>query len=166
MQAELYEITPCPHGRLAIMPRPRGGAWLKTELESLARRGVTDVVSLLTPPEENQLELQAEPEVCAGVGLRFHHHPILDGNIPQQPFFDNFIASLLPILHAGGYIAVHCRAGIGRAAVTSAALLCGLGVNPGYALELITRARGYEVPDTDVQHDFIMSLDPRQHPLG
>src|SRR6266851_830954 len=102
IQAEMYEISPCPQGRLAIMPRPRGGPWLKAELASLKVRGVTDLVSLLAPKEEIELNLQLEPQFCAEFGIRFHRHSVPDHGLPVQPAFDAFVTSLLPILTSGG----------------------------------------------------------------
>ena len=160
MQAEMYEIVPCPQGRLAIMPRPRGNLWLRGELASLKARGVTDLVSMLTPEEEVEVELQSEAQYCAELGLRFHRHPVWDRGIPQQPGFNDFITTLVPVLTQHGFIAIHCRAGIGRSTVAAAALLCRLGVSAAEAVALITEARGFEVPDTDDQLDFIHSLDP------
>ncbi len=160
MQAEMYEIVPCPQGRLAIMPRPREGLWLKSELVSLKVRGVTDLVSMLTPQEDIEVGLQAEAQYCAELGLRFHRHPVPDRRVPQQPAFNEFITSLLPVLTQGGFIAIHCRAGIGRSTIVAAALLCRLGLSASDAVALITEARGFEVPDTDDQLEFIYSLDP------
>jgi len=159
MQAEMYEITPCPQGRLATMPRPRGGEWLRRELTSLKNRGVTDLVSMLTPDEEAELVLQAEPQICAELGLRFHRYLVRDRGVPAQPEFDNFISTLLPILQQGGFIAIHCRAGIGRSSVVAAGFLCRLGVSAEEAIAVISQARGLEVPDTDAQIDFIYSLE-------
>ena len=148
------------------MPRPRGGVWLKPELASLVARGVTDVVSLLTPPEETQLELQAEPETCAELGLRLHRYPTHDGSIPQQPGFDSFVAPLVQVLREGGFIAIHCRAGIGRASLMAATLLSGVGVPAQDALVAISAARGFDVPDTEEQYRFIVNLDHRRNPLS
>ena len=158
----MYEIVPCPRGRLAVMPRPRGGNWLKGELASLKTCGVSDLVSMLTPPEEVELDLQIEPQLCADLGLRFHRHPVSDRGIPLQPGFDDFIASLLPNLSQQGFIAIHCRAGIGRSAVAAAALLCRLGLSAQEAMALISSARGFEIPDTEEQQAFILNLDPRK----
>ena len=160
MQAEMYEIVPCPQGWLAIMPRPREGMWLKSELASLKIRGVTDLVSMLTPQEDIEVGLQNEAQFCAEVGLRFHRHPVTDRGIPQQPAFNDFITTLLPVLKQNGFIAIHCRAGIGRSTVAAAALLCRLGVSAADAVTRITEARGFEVPDTYDQLDFIHTLDP------
>ena len=166
MRAEMYEIIPCPLGRLAIMPRPRGADWLQREITSLKSRGVTDVVSMLTPEEETELDLQLEPQFCAALGLRFHRHPVPDRGLPLQPAFDDFISLLVPILTQGGFIAIHCRAGIGRSAVVAAALLRRLGVSAADAIAMISQARGFEVPDTEEQRAFIMSLGQPGPPQG
>jgi len=162
----MYEIIPCPQGRLAIMPRPRGGDWLEDELASLKPRGVTDLVSMLTPAEEIELNLQLEPQYCADLGLKFHRHPVQDRDIPLQPGFDHFIASLLPSLTQERFIAIHCRVGIGRSSVTAAALLSGLGVSAPDAIALISKARGFDIPDTDQQLAFILNLDKRKPRLS
>jgi len=163
MQAEMYEITPCPQGRLATMPRPRGGEWLKGELASLKKRYVTDVISMLTPEEEEETWLQAEAQTCAEVGMRFHRFLVLDRGVPVQPEFDHFISSLLPVLtEQQGFIAIHCRAGIGRSTVVAAAFLIRLGLSADEALARISLARGFDVPDTDAQLDFIYSLEQRR----
>jgi protein-tyrosine phosphatase len=119
---------------------------------------------MLTPAEEVELDLQNEPQYCADLGLRFHRHPVRDRGIPLQPGFDDFIATLLPNLTQPGFIAIHCRAGIGRSSVMAAAFLCRLGLSSSDALTLISNARGFDVPDTDDQLDFISSLDRRNLP--
>ncbi len=140
------------------MPRPLGGERLREELAALKALGVSDLVSMLPLLEETELELMAEAEYCVAVGLRFHNHPIPDRSLPLQPDFDRFIDSLVPILSANGFIVIHCRAGIGRSSVVAAALLCRLGLTPAEALRLISRARGFEVPDTEEQRAFILNL--------
>jgi protein-tyrosine phosphatase len=158
MRAEMYEI-PCPQGKLATMPRPRGNEWLKGEIVSLKNCGVTDLVSMLTMSEEVEVGLLFEPEFCEEVGIRFHRCSLPDRTIPLQPGFDLFVASLLPVLKKGGFIAVHCRAGIGRSTIVAAALLMGLGLTAKDAIERIAEARGFEVPDTEEQLEFILSLN-------
>jgi protein-tyrosine phosphatase len=157
MEAEIYEI-PCPQGRLATMPRPRGNGWLAGEMASLRARGVTDLVSMLTPEEEWALDLTEEPAACAAAGLRFHRHPIPDRGVPDEPEFGLLLNSLEPILRRGGFVAVHCRGGIGRSSVVAAALLVRLGVTPAEALASISLARGFEIPDTEEQREFILAL--------
>ena len=54
MRTELFWIDGPWPGRLAIMPRPRGGDWLEEEIQSWRRSGVDLVVSLLTLEERNE----------------------------------------------------------------------------------------------------------------
>jgi protein-tyrosine phosphatase len=161
MRAEMYEIIPCPQGRIATMPRPRGGDWLKGELASLKAAGVTDIVTLLTLEDELDLQLLFEADLCEELGIRFHRHPTPDRDVPIRAEFEPFIDSLTPLLEQNGFIAIHCRAGIGRSTVVAAALLIRLGLSATEAIALITHARGWDVPDTEEQLAFIQALDPR-----
>jgi len=159
MDINIYEITPCPQGRLAIMARPRGDEWLRDELESLKSHGVSDVVSMLTHSEETELELGNESDLCTSIGLRFHRHSVQDRSLPIQPSFDHFISSLLPVMNRHGFIAIHCRAGIGRSSIVAAAILCRLGISAPDALALISKSRRIEIPDTQEQREFILNLN-------
>src|SRR5205823_4176739 len=47
-------------GRLAILPRPRGGDWLEDEVRSWKNAKIDAVVSLLTPGENAELSLGNE----------------------------------------------------------------------------------------------------------
>ena len=47
-------------GRLAIVPRPRGGDWLDVEARGWRNLGFDCVVSLLERPEEAELQLEGE----------------------------------------------------------------------------------------------------------
>jgi protein-tyrosine phosphatase len=159
MHVELFEISPCPKGRLATMARPRGGEWLPDEIASLKKQGVTGVVSLLTPPEIVAFDLEAEPELCARFGLSFWNHPITDHGLPSESGFRAFMESLVSVFHEDSFLAIHCFAGIGRSSMTAAAILVHLGMPAEEAFRLISMARGYSVPDTEEQRDFIVNLE-------
>jgi protein tyrosine phosphatase (PTP) superfamily phosphohydrolase (DUF442 family) len=158
MFSDLYEIPTGAPGRVATMARPYGDAWLPGEMVQLAARGVTDLVSHLTPDEEFTLGLSDEAGACAAAGIRFHSHPIEDRGIPEQPDFDFFVEGLAAIVRKGGFVVVHCRGGIGRSSVTAAAVVIRLGMAPENALAAIERARGFLIPDTPEQRDFILAL--------
>jgi protein-tyrosine phosphatase len=158
MLLTIYEIPTGGPGRIATMARPAGDSWLPDEMDKLAKHGVTDLVSHLTDMEIYALGLPDEGEVCEAAGMRFHHYPIGDGGLPSRPEYDFFIDSLVPVLRRGGFIVVHCRGGIGRSSITAAALLIRLGMKPGEAVKAIAHARGFPIPDTMEQYDFIMSL--------
>ncbi len=60
MDKEVFWITGPWPGRLAIALRPRGGDWLSDEIRSWRDMGLNVVVSLLTPNEILELELDQE----------------------------------------------------------------------------------------------------------
>src|ERR1043165_4672352 len=81
MEAELFWIEGPWRGRLAIMPRPRGGDWLGEEIQSWRRSGVDVVVSLLTPEEQTELNLHDEESLCRANGIEFVSFPIVDRSV-------------------------------------------------------------------------------------
>src|SRR5262249_33315807 len=85
MRAEIYWIAGVPHGRRAVMPRPRGGDWLADEVRSLQVAGVDVLLSLLTNEEAGELDLAEEAACCAGAGIQFVSFPIPDRGVPSSP---------------------------------------------------------------------------------
>jgi protein-tyrosine phosphatase len=156
MKAEIYWIPESECGPLAIMPRPRGGEWLEEELAALKQEGVSIVVSLLTPAEEMVLDLGSEAELCRAIGLEFHSFPIEDRGVPgSHAAARSFLRVLLAAACEGQGIAIHCRMGIGRSAVMAACLLVDAGCDARSALDRISTARGWSVPDTEEQRTLV-----------
>jgi protein-tyrosine phosphatase len=146
-------------GKLAIIPRPRGGDWLEDEVRSWTRSGLDVIVSLLTPEEENELDLRGEAAHSRAVGLEFKPFPIRDRGVPSSRkealrFFD----TLMERLQTGKAVGIHCRQGIGRSALVAASLLALAGVPPNLALERISAARGRPVPETQEQRSWVENL--------
>ena len=159
MFSDIYEIPTGGAGRLATMARPYGDAWLPDEMAQLAKRGVTDLVSHLTPEEDFALGLADEAAACAAAGIRFRAFPIEDRGLPEQSRLRcSLLDALVHVLQRGGFVVVHCRGGIGRSSMTAAALLVRLGMAPGAALKAIRLARGFPIPDTMEQYDFVMGF--------
>src|SRR6059058_4808348 len=84
MRTELYWVQGPEAGRLAIMPRPRGGDWLEDEIQSWHRSGVDVVLSLLTPDEIEELSLADEGNLCRANGIHFFSFPITDRGFPSS----------------------------------------------------------------------------------
>ncbi len=138
------------------MPRPRGGDWLGDELQALAKAGVNVLVSLLTADEVAELELQDEERLCGDCGLRFISFPIPDRGVPFSiPETGRIVDLILEELWAGAAVAVHCRMGIGRSALIAACLLKSQGIGVDAAFAMISRARGFSVPDTEEQREWV-----------
>jgi protein-tyrosine phosphatase len=69
-----------------------------------------------------------------------------------------FLERLSGLLHEGQHIAIHCRMGIGRAALMAAGLLVLNGYTAQHAFEMLSAARGQPVPETDEQRAWVVSL--------
>jgi protein-tyrosine phosphatase len=157
MQAELYWIEGPWPGRLAIMPRPRGGDWLEEEAASLRRMGIDLVVSTLTKEETAELDLAREEEVCTEGKIAFIAFPIEDRGTPSSRKATlDVVRRLEPELELGKKIGIHCRQGVGRSALLAACILTASGIDPASAWERIEAARGCSVPDTSAQREWVV----------
>ena len=81
---------------------------------------------------------------------------------PDAPSTDALLGSLSAHLAAGRGVAVHCRMGLGRSAVITACLLVRSGRTSEKAFEQIVASRGFPVPDTDEQREWLAAF-ARQH---
>lgn len=162
MQAEIYWIADVPKGRLAVLPRPRGGDWLEDEVRSLRAAGVDVLVSLLTREEVEELELLDEAASCAAGSMEFVSFPFADRGVPASEAETLALVRRLAALVAGGKaVAVHCRQGVGWSALVAACVLASLGERPSAAFERIAAARGCPVPDTAEQREWVMRFADR-----
>jgi len=147
--------APLP-GKLAIAARPRGGDWLEDELRAWKNAGVTEIVSRLTPDEEASLTLEAEAGLSHAQSLAFRNLAIEDRSVPSSDSATaNFIDLISRDLSRGENVVVHCRQGIGRAGMISAAILIHSGLDAAHAIERASGARGVAVPETAQQLDWI-----------
>jgi protein-tyrosine phosphatase len=158
MKTELYWIPGPWSGCLAIMPRPRGGDWLKDEIRGWRTAGVDIVVSALEPEEMNELDLAKEAELAKAAGIEYVSFAIPDRGVPpSMPATGEVLRPLEKSLGQGKGVAVHCRQGIGRSAMLAAGLLVLGGVGrPQEALDRIQKSRGCNVPDTPEQAQWVV----------
>jgi protein-tyrosine phosphatase len=158
---EIYWIKTRGKGRLAVMPRPRGGDWLDDEIRGLKTLGIDILVSMLTDEEEEFLDLRQEGAAALRHGLQFFSHPIPDRNVPDSPReIWSLARSLAAEFAAGRKIAVHCRMGIGRSPLLLACILVSGGMRTEDAWIAIGDARGCVVPDTLEQRAWLSRTAP------
>jgi protein-tyrosine phosphatase len=153
---ELFWIpTPFP-GQLAIASRPRGGDWLDDEMAGWRKVGIDLIVSLLTPDEVAELDLEGEAKACLANGIDFRALPIVDRDVPGSPmeFFD-LVGEITRELSASRRVAIHCRQGIGRAGMVAVGVLIGAGIDPDTAIARVSTARGRPVPETQAQRRWL-----------
>jgi protein-tyrosine phosphatase len=152
-------------GRLAIVPRPRGGDWLEDEIVDWGQLGINTVVSFLTPEEIAAFDLESEKALCEAHGIRFVSFPIEDRGVPaSRAATANLVNDLKQSLVKGDTVALHCRQSVGRSALVAACLLVASGVQPQKAFERISAARGCAVPETLEQERWMTSLDSARAP--
>ena len=156
---DYYPIREFDGISLAIMPRPRAGDWLEDEIHQWQREGLKIVVSLLEPSEIAELEIGLEPDLCASRGIEYLSFPIPDRGVPSSvAAFDTFLAPVVKRLRSGTAVAVHCRAGIGRAGLTAACILVRAGIPYPLVFPAISRARRVQVPDTEQQESWVQKF--------
>jgi protein-tyrosine phosphatase len=156
MWTELHWINGPWPGKLAVAARPRGGEWLADEITSWKRQGVGAVLSLLTPPEEKDLDLAGEGKIVQSQGLQFISFPILDRQVPNsQTAMALVLERASNTLANGTNLVVHCRQGIGRSGLVAVCLFTNAGLSPGAAIELVSAARGVAIPETTEQREWI-----------
>ena len=146
-------------GRLAIVPRPRGGDWLENEVRAWKKMGFDVVVSLLTTDELDELGLADEADLSRAQGLQFCEFPIPDLGIPKSSAAAReLVDNLRSDLDGGKQIAIHCRQGIGRSGLIAAAVLVLSGVEPEFAIRQVSAARGLSVPETAEQREWVLEV--------
>lgn len=156
MSTKLHWVDGPWPGRLALSSRPRGGDWLGDEIASWQRAAIDTVLSLLTPEEERDLGVESEASEVKAQGMQFVSLAIPDRQVPRS---DAEVAGALERLDAdlssGKNVVMHCRQGIGRTGLIAACLLVMKGWSPGAAVEMLTAARGVQVPETAEQRRWI-----------
>jgi protein-tyrosine phosphatase len=141
------------------MPHPRGGDWLDDEIAALGDAGVEVVISLLTDEEISELDLDEESQLCQTRGIRYFSFPIQDFSVPtSEAEALAFLEGLKGLLLEGRHLVIHCRGGIGRSSLMAGSLLVLAGYTPQHALELLSNARGMNVPETDEQRAWVRAF--------
>ncbi len=161
MKAQVYWTEGNYPGRIAIVPRPRGGDWLEDEVQAWSQAGLGVIVSLLTDDENADLGLMQEAEICRANDLMFFAFPVVDRSVPvSSPDLLNLLSKLEQLLTEGKNIGIHCRQGIGRSALLAASLMVLFGVEPDDAFQQLSVARGLPVPETPEQREWVVDFKP------
>lgn len=144
-------------GRLAISPRPLGGAEVGPSMAAWRAARVDLVVRLLDEAEVHELRLTRQQEACDQADIRFLSFPIADRGVPTNAVSAVALArGLADEVRAGVSVLIHCRAGIGRSALLAASVLVSDGIAVEEAFHRIRAARRVTVPDTPEQSAWVL----------
>ncbi|GAA3438300.1 protein-tyrosine phosphatase family protein [Kutzneria kofuensis] len=149
----IYTVDLPGPGRLSTMAKPRLG-----DLPTLRAAGVDILVCALTDEDFADAGLTDEPKAAVAAGLEFVHLPIPDWTVPDRDQILPVLRDLAARLDAGAGIVTHCWAGIGRSSLLAASIMVLRGLEPDDAWARITKARGYPVPDTEQQREWVRTL--------
>ena len=109
-----------------------------------------------SPDEQAELNLRDEESLCRANSIELVSFPIVDRSVPSSvEAFSEQVIKLAAQLANGQNIAVHCRQGIGRAALVAICLLIVSGMAPVAAIARVGAARGCVVPETPEQRRWI-----------
>jgi protein-tyrosine phosphatase len=154
-------INEAQPSQLAVVLRPRGDKGLAADLQVVRDEGIHILVSMLTPEDNEDLGLSEEGRIATQLGMRFISWPITDRETPvDMAGFRTLIRELRDDVRSGLRIGAHCRGCIGRATVLLASVMIALGWDAEKALRTIERARGFPVPDTPEQLEWILNFEP------
>lgn len=156
MKPLVFTVTTIDRGLLSVMARPRTGDWIKEEFQALGQLGIHKLVSLLEPAEALEVGLQEEAKLCLTNGIAFQHFPIPDRGLPNTVQARALVEQLKAEIHLGKQVVIHCRAGIGRTGIIAGAILKAVGYDTQSAIQLISEARGIQIPDTIEQKQWLI----------
>lgn len=163
----------------AILCNRRGGAWgltiapgkrgpsayggqhdrdLETDVDIVETWGAHAVLTLMESHELRTFEIEGLGRAMIDRFLEWHHHPIVDGDVPGKDFereWPRVSASLRALVARGGKVLVHCRGGLGRAGMVVARLLVEDGMAPEHAIGMVRAARGSGAIETRAQEAWV-----------
>lgn len=155
MLPTLYTVAWDGPGVVSTMAHPAGGALLEGKVRGLRRLGVDVVVSAQTDSERVECDLVDQDRVVVAAGLQYVCFPIADRSVPDVDAAVAVVSGVHALYRRGAHVVFHCWAGIGRSSLLAGLLLGMEGVEPGEAWRLISAARGFPVPDTGEQEEWL-----------
>jgi len=164
MPSKIFSVSANGDTKIGVMARPPGGDRLRDEIRAISEDGYSVVVSLLTDPEQIELELVDEGRHCEELGVKFVRLPIEDMRVPPLDGPTLEVLDALRQLHsAGNWIAVHCRAGIGRSPMIAACVMVSARCGVHSAFIQLSEARGIRVPETPEQREWALAYEKLVH---
>ncbi|ANZ37100.1 hypothetical protein BBK82_14540 [Lentzea guizhouensis] len=155
MRPHLYTVSWDGPGTISTMAHPPGGDLLAPYARALSRFGVDVLVSAQTDEERVECDLIEQASVVRAASLQFVAVPIEDRTAPLETFDFAPLDEVYARYRQGAHVVFHCWAGIGRSSLLAAVMLGTDGVEPERAWGLISEARGFTVPDTGEQVDWL-----------
>jgi len=136
---------------------------LDLDLDEVQRWGATAVVSLITDPEIDYLQVRGLSRGVEDRHMEWWHLPIPDVSPPGSDFETGWKVggeAIRDRLRMGFDVLIHCKGGLGRAGTVAARLLVELGENPDDAIRKVRDARSKGAIETEEQERHIRQCKP------
>jgi tetratricopeptide (TPR) repeat protein len=134
-----YPVETPVAGALLLALTPATVTAARRGVEELAAAGVGTIVSTSRPAVDARLGLGG---LTAAAGVELVSFPVEPGRPPAEPEVDLLVDAVAQRVRGGGVVAFACVTGAERSALLAAAVLVGLGLDPGSAWARVTAARG------------------------
>jgi len=135
---------------------------LLADIEELKTWGATGVVSFIEAHEFRMNNVEDIPNLLKAAGIWWLHLPIIDMEITDQKFEDEWAVEGERIRHAlriGERIALHCYAGLGRTGMIGARLLVEMGMEHERAIGAVRKSNERRI-QTKRQAMFVREIHP------
>jgi ADP-ribosylglycohydrolase len=174
--ASTYWVLP---GRLLVGEHPgsRSRAQSMERLRRFLEAGVTCFIDLTEPGEAPAYEMLLPFETPLGQRVEYLREPIMDHGVPaDRETMGRILTMLDGALDTGHLVYLHCRAGIGRSAMSAGCWLAERNAAGGagaleelaVAWQQAAQSRHWpQVPETEEQAEFVRSWQalPARRPL-
>jgi protein-tyrosine phosphatase/nicotinamidase-related amidase len=148
---------------LTILPGRRDrNRDLAVDIAALKEQGVTDVVTLVTEDELQQLGVPDLMQAYADAGLKAEQIQVADGFPATQRTTKRLVSEIRRKIKAGHNVLVHCVGGLGRSGTLVASVLIDAGLSAEAAIEQVRTYRSPRAIETALQSKFLTDYAARQ----
>jgi protein-tyrosine phosphatase len=117
---------------------------LVDDVQAIKGWGAAVVITLMDENELQRLGVRDLGKTIVNLNMIWLHLPLHNLGLPDERFNEKWQMvkpCLCNLLREGQRVLIHCREGIGRAALTAARLLLDLGFSPEESISMVRRAR-------------------------
>lgn len=136
---------------------------LVDDIQSIKGWGAAVVMTLMEEAELQRLGVRDLGKHVVALNMIWLHLPLQNMGLPDARFNEKWnmvMPCLCNLLREGQRVLIHCREGVGRAAIAAARLLLELGLTPDEAIAAVRRARpGSLLLHSQEQHIYAVADD-------
>ena len=117
---------------------------LMDDVQAIKGWGASVVITLMDDAELQRLGVRDLGRSVVNLNMIWLHLPLHNLGLPEAQFNEKWrliSPSLCNLLREGQRVLIHCREGVGRAALAAARLLLDLGFTPEDSISMVRKAR-------------------------